>query len=336
MNALFHPRTPHPHSGMAGVSGFSMIEMMISITIGLMVIAALVGVLASNSRSSKTNDRTSELQSNGRYAMAHLGSELRHAGFNGYTPLSNPISSAAITITGAIPACGGGSAFVTNIRQGVWGANDNNPFAANCIPANYRTGDVLVIRRLADQATASAGGVANTAYLRSSYDQGRIFQFVDAATVPTVTGNASAENFELWQYVYYIGSDDNDANLPALRRVRLQTATDATPGSMLDEMVVSGIEQLQVQYGIFSPSAGASGVDVTQYFDADGISGSSVDPGTTGWDSVRVARIWLLARNAKAENGYVNTNTYTMGDLPYTVNDNFRRQLFTTVVQLRN
>lgn len=331
MNTHLHKHAPRPYSGISTTHGFSMIEMMISITIGLMILAALTGVLTSSSRNSKTNDRTSELQNNGRYAMDQLSRELRNAGDHAYTPLSNPIGSDAITITGILPVCGGSTAFVSNIRQGVWGANDNNPFAGNCIPANYRTGDVLVIRRTADQATASASGVANTDYMRSSYDQGRVFQFVNVAGVPTITGNANAGNFELWQYVYYIGSDDNDANIPALRRVRLQTATDSVPGSMVDEMVVSGIEQMQVQYGIFTASTG-----VTQYFNANGITGNSTDTGTTDWDNVNVVRIWLLARNTKIENGYSNTNSYVMGDQTYTVNDSFRRQLFTTVVQLRN
>jgi hypothetical protein len=44
----------------------------------------------------------------------------------------------------------------------------------------------------------------------------------------------------------------------------------------------------------------------------------------------------LLARTAKVENGYSNTTSYAMGDQTYTVNDGFRRQLFTAVVQLRN
>ena len=47
-------------------------------------------------------------------------------------------------------------------------------------------------------------------------------------------------------------------------------------------------------------------------------------------------RIWLLARNVTPEPGYQNTQTYAMGDQSYTVNDSFRRQMFTTVVQLRN
>ena len=44
---------------------------------------------------------------------------------------------------------------------------------------------------------------------------------------------------------------------------------------------------------------------------------------------------WLLARNTFIEPGYANTTTYSMGDVSYTVNDGYRRQLFTTTVQLR-
>jgi len=61
--------------------GFSLVEMMISIAIGLLIVAALIGVLTSNSRSSKTNDRSTELQSNGRYALDHLKRGIRQAGY---------------------------------------------------------------------------------------------------------------------------------------------------------------------------------------------------------------------------------------------------------------
>lgn len=48
-------------------------------------------------------------------------------------------------------------------------------------------------------------------------------------------------------------------------------------------------------------------------------------------------RIWLLARNTTPEPGYTNTTPYTLGDqAQFIPNDGFRRQLFTTVVQLRN
>jgi hypothetical protein len=66
------------------------------------------------------------------------------------------------------------------------------------------------------------------------------------------------------------------------------------------------------------------------------LNSSSSDATSNAWDGVNSVRIWLLARNTTAEPGYANTSTYVMGDQSYTVNDGFRRQLFATVVQLRN
>lgn len=304
-----------------GMAGFSLIEMMISIAIGLMIVAALVGVLVSNSRNTKTNDRTSELQSNGRYALDHLKRELRHAGYRGYTWGEPSTPTTAIAVTSECLAGGAAGSFVSNIRQGIWGANDSNPYSADCLAAApYLQGDVLVIRRVASQPSTAL--TANTFYFQSSYSLGEVFQ---GTTVPTTVTGTPLASFRLQEYVYYIGDDDNDATVPALRRVALQSN-----GAMTDEMVVSGIEQMQVQYGIADTALN------TQYFDASGIVGASTDTATTDWDDVNSVRIWLLARNASAETGYANTNSYAMGDQTYTVNDSFRRQLFTTVVQLRN
>ena len=306
------------NTGQGPEGGFSLVEMMVSITVGLMIVAALTGVLTSNSRSSKTNERTSELQSNGRYALDHLKRELRHAGYRGYTWAEPNPPTGAIIITNE---CGGaGSGFVRNLRQGIWGANDSNPFSGDCLGGGSLRGDVLVIRRVANQPATAL--TSNTLYFHSTYSNGEVFQGTVAPTGVTGTPIAS---FALQEYAYYIGSDDTDATVPALRRAALQS-----DGSFADEMVVSGIEHLQVQYGIATTDLN------TRYYNADSIVGASTDNNPNEWDSVNSVRIWLLARNAQAENGYANTGTYTMGDQAYTVNDSFRRQLFTTVVQLRN
>jgi len=308
------------------MSGFSMVEMMISITIGLMIVAALVGVLTSSSGSTKTNDRTAELQSNGRYALDHLKRELRQAGYRGYTPKAPESGSwTTPTITGE---CGTAGRFVKNIRQAVWGKNDSNPFAASCIPsASYLQGDVLVIRRADDTPTLAATAAASTLYLSSSYANLNVLQ---GSALPTavVTGT---EHFELHEYVYYISPFTNSATenplVPALYRVALQSN-----GTMTRELVVSGIEHMQFEYGMTNTDG------TTQYFTAANI-GATTDhsaTGATNWDKISSVRIWLLARNAKAETGYNNTQIYQLSAFPYQVDDNFRRQVFTTVVQLRN
>lgn len=317
-------------------SGFSIIEMMISITIGLVIIGALVGVLSSNVRSSKTNDRTSELKDNGRYALGQLKQELRHAGYRGYTPKAP--ESGGWTTPVIANECGVAGSFVKNIRQGVWGADNGNPFSGNCLSntnARYNTAinsDVLVIRRAHGTPTLAASAVASRIYLRSAYAGESLLQGSALALLPAIVG---AENAELHVYIYYIGSDDMDATVPALRRVVLTGVT------MMDEMVVSGIEQLQFEYGIIDIASAT-----TQYFSASNLPSSTASShsatGATGWDNVASVRVWLLARNARSEPGYANHTTYEMGDKTvangnaYTVNDSYRRQLFTTVVQLRN
>jgi type IV pilus assembly protein PilW len=333
MNAYTPIRTPYPKHFRAKMSGFSMVEMMISITIGLMIVAALVGVLTSSSGSTKTNDRTAELQSNGRYALDHLKRQLRHAGYRGYTPKA-PESGGwtTPTITGE---CGTAGSFVKNIRQAVWGANDSNPFTTNCIPSASRLqGDVLVVRRTDDSPTLAANAVAgtplaNTIFLRSSYAVASVLQ---GSALPGTVATGT-ENFALQEYVYYISpftiSATENPLVPALYRVALQP-----DGTMTPELVVSGIEQMQVEYGM----ANADGKGNTQYYTASNIGTADHSAtGATSWDKISSVRIWLLARNAKAETGYSNTETYNLSNLVYgPVNDNFRRQIFTTVVQLRN
>lgn len=312
-------------------AGFTLIEMMISITIGLGILAALVGVLAANSSNSRSNERTTELMSNGRYALNSMKQELRQAGFRGYTwaEPSPPAALGALT-NECLEAGATAGSFVSNLRQGIWGANNSNPFSTTCIPdASFADdNDVLVLRRVAPVAASSLS--SGTLYFSSSYQRGQIFR---GTTAPTFSGSPTPlANFPLNIYVYYISPFSNSATesplVPALYRVALQS-----DGSMARELVASGIEHLQVQYG----QLGTAVPLTTQYVDT--LTGSSSAASETAWDNVNTVRIWLLARNETAEPGYSNTNSYVMGDRTYNYGgapDNFRRQIFTTVVQLRN
>ena len=170
--------------------------------------------------------------------------------------------------------------------------------------------------------------VANALYFQSSYEVGQVFRRnVTPAVPPAFTGAPTPlASFAERIFVYYISpfTVAGEAQpVPALWRVALQAN-----GSMTRELVASGIERMQLQYGRFTTALD------TQYTDT--VTGTSVNAGSTEWDDVNSVRIWLLARNAVAEPGYVNTTTYAMGDQNITVNDNFRRQLFSSVVQLRN
>ncbi|MEP6789882.1 MAG: prepilin-type N-terminal cleavage/methylation domain-containing protein, partial [Ramlibacter sp.] len=209
MKNLLILRTGHMRSPARRSGGFTLIELMISVTMGLIIVAGLAGVLASTASSSKTNDRTSELQSNGRYALSSIKNELLQAGYRGYTwaEPNTPVVVGAVT-----GECGNGTGnFVTNIRQGVWGANDSNPFSANCISSTDKPssggvagaagGDILVVRRVdgtpVDDATAAAN--TNTLYFRSTFNAGEVFKGTS-----TVAALVPIANFKLLNYVYYV------------------------------------------------------------------------------------------------------------------------------------
>jgi type IV pilus assembly protein PilW len=327
--------------------GFTLVEMMIAITIGLAIIAALVGVLASSSGNSRTNDRTSELMTNGRYALDSMKQEVRQAGFRGYTWADPTAPGSLGTLSNECLETGApAGSFISNIRQGIWGANNRNPFSANCIPtASYATGnDILVVRRLAPVAATTLN--SNTVYFRSNYAAGQIFRGTGTAcpnlpasafgspfnTTPCINVRAAPptdlNDFAVHIFVYYISPFTDSATesplVPALFRVSLQS-----DGSMARELVATGIERMQVQYGLVTT------VPDTQYLDS--LSATSFDASDTTWPQVNSVRIWLLARSATPEPGYVNANSYVMGDQPaFVPSDGYRRQLFSTVIQHRN
>src|SRR5213082_3177291 len=63
--------------------GFSLVEMMIAMTIGLMITAGLVTVFANTSNSQAELRRTSQQIENGRYAMDVLSQDLQVTGYFG-------------------------------------------------------------------------------------------------------------------------------------------------------------------------------------------------------------------------------------------------------------
>lgn len=91
-------------------SGFSLVELMVAMTIGLLLLAALSYFLLGIKQAGRTTDDLSRMQENGRYAIDTLAASIRQAGYK-----DNP-DQAFTTIYGA-------AALATT--QGVGGASDS-------------------------------------------------------------------------------------------------------------------------------------------------------------------------------------------------------------------
>jgi type IV pilus assembly protein PilW len=98
-----------------------------------------------------------------------------------------------------------------------------------------------------------------------------------------------------------------------------------TNGALAAEEIAYGVDDFQVQYGLDT--------------DNDNSVDSFVDAAAAGdamWGQVIAARIWLLVRAECPETGFTNESTYTMAGVDHTPGDNYRRQLYTSTIRLRN
>ena len=75
-------------------TGFSLVELMVAMTIGLIIIVAVSALFLSNQRTSRTQQAHSVMQDNARVALDRLTYTIRHAGYAGYFGGENRSASA--------------------------------------------------------------------------------------------------------------------------------------------------------------------------------------------------------------------------------------------------
>lgn len=321
-------------------SGFSLIELMVAVSISLVLLVGLIQIFISSKRSYNIQDSIARMQENGRYAVELLSSNLRSAGYIGGNADVTTINS---TLGLATPD---GNCVSNNdgqwgrmIARGVFGINDAltgynciTPTASTPQNGQYLNGDVLTIRyttpvNLEPDEPISKRGYGRGYYLKSSPMDGQL-QLVNSTTADidsfflALTDNPVSYN-KVEAYTYYSGFQQADCNgnaTPVPTLYRLALSTNGTPQQ---QEMVRGVENLQVQYGIDDNDDGSP----DQYHNANTVA---------DWSQVKSVRLWLLIRDECQSGGYQNNNTYVMGDSDLPVDDNFRRHLYTTTVMLRN
>lgn len=165
--------------------GFSLIELMLAMTIGLLILTGLTTVFVNSSQSYAELRKTAEQIENGRYAVEFLTQDIRHAGFYGeFAAL--PAAPATLPDPCTAPTAGAVSDTVNNALafpvQGVAAADfttaasvPTNCAVSTLIPAANRVAgsDIIVVRRTDSSAlpitdTATATPVQNAVYLQTT------------------------------------------------------------------------------------------------------------------------------------------------------------------------
>lgn len=365
MNASAYP---HVFANRQTQRGLSLIELMISITIGLLILSAMTTLFVNQSKTRTELDKSNRMIDNGRYALEVLSESLRLAGFYGEMDpsslalpgaLPDPCSTNAVSMAGAL-------------RLHVQGydaadANEDVVPPPTCTLGTVKTGsDILVLRRASTatpllQATAPNDG---TTYLQVSSCQYDATPFgIGAApaaltlgqrniTTPAPLNNcvspggvatiaAPFAGLRPFKVETYFVSPDNNAGdgIPTLKRRELSSAGGAT--AFVTTPLVEGIEYLQVEYGIDDPAADTDG-DGTPGADGIADSYSTCSACTIGdWSNVVAVKLYLVTRNIEPTVGHNDSNkTYSLGQagnyIPSGSDTQYKRHAYTQVVRLVN
>lgn len=302
--------------------GFSLLELMVSLFIGLFVIGAIFTFFVSAKKANQITDRVANLQETGRYAIDIISRDARRAGYFGGNANLDDITGTT-GITAVSNTCNAaGNTWGTMLEQHIYGIDDANTGYTCISNAEYLRGDVLTVRFASPWETAPASN--NELYLLSSLFEGRVF----LGTAATNTNNTNITNpiqtsHVLVSRAYFIGNSDEScrgSNIPAL----FWKSLDA--GVPKSEQLLVGVEHLQFEYGIDNNNDGST----NQYLSANDVTTAN------GWNDIASIRLSVLVRDDCPDGSYTNSNTYTIGDITYKPADNFHRLLLQTTVALRN
>jgi type IV pilus assembly protein PilW len=323
-------------------AGFSLVELMISLTIGLMVLATLLVVFANASSARGELERNSRQIENGRYAVELLSDDLRVAGYYGEVNVADLAAPAELPDPCSIVATEWAAAMPIHIQ-----GYDGGAGSPACIPADIKAHtDILVVRRVKTCAAGVAGcepATAGKPYVQASQ--------CNTETTPYVIGRLGTTAFPLRRKdcttpaalreyrvdVYFISTNNRAGqNLPTLMRLEL------TGSTMAQIPLVDGIEEMNVEYGIDDDGDGqpdAYTADPTHYTYA----GCMMCTAVNNWSNVVTAKLHVLARSPEPSPGHIDTKSYSLGrdaaGNAITVgpmNDAYLRQVYTAMVRIVN
>ena len=309
--------------------GFSLIELMVGMAIGLFLIVGVFTAYSSGRQSQLLVDDQVAMLNDARFAFQVLSDDLRQAGLwgrtNDFDAASLLAGDAAVTQL-ATAVTGECAADWADYNVPVVAFNGLTPYALTCTtqytagPAVGLPSDVLEIRYTLGTAITDANLRADTIYVSSDVNQAAVFR---GTTPPSLSPAAVDLNFRLVANAYYIADWSNVAGdgIPSLHKVSLE------PGPVvLDQLLVAGVENLQVQYGVDTDGDGA----VNTYVNPDNALAADRD-------AIRSVQIWLVIRSQKNEPNLDTTSTaFIAGVTRAFPNDGWRRSVLSTVINLRN
>ncbi|HEU5137747.1 MAG TPA: PilW family protein [Steroidobacteraceae bacterium] len=334
--------------------GFSLVEIMVALTLSLILLAGVLAVMYSSKVTYMENERVGRLQENGRAALEMILRDLRGAGFPGCAQPIEGLFEMTNTLSDAttVPWNLTESTYGFEGSAGTWtptldaalfpdATAGNDIIVVRTIPIGAPSMRVSTIVNPTDDIEVSRGAdevlEEGTPAIISDCANASVFVVNgfapdgETATISRSTGGGPPANTTedlgatfapgarvspITSIAYYVAPNAAGTG-PALWRV----VSDGAP-----QELIPGVEALEVRYGVDTDTE--PDVTVDEYVDADEV---------TDWSRVISVTLALLVRSAEENAKIVDERVYELLETdvgPF--DDRFQRSLFTTTVTLRN
>lgn len=291
--------------GRLAQGGFTLIEMMVALAIGLAVIGALIGAWVASFQSGRHSDAMVQITEDATLALNVMRQQVAQAGFS----QPHGVGDGGNLVLHAFPAVSGceGANFV-DLQAGIVGPT-------NCRPTDpdQATPDAIEVAYEGSVLAASASnGILGGAGARQPLDcVGNSF--------PRTHDDATGDDYWLNDSKFYVA----DGSLWC-----------HGPGNAAGAAVVQNVETLQVTYGMAAAPAGSPGSGQVVYYDI------APHPGSPLWANVLSVNLCVQVRSATKV--LDKQQSPTLGgwvdcrNVRRTSTDGYLRRTFSTTVVLQN
>ncbi len=349
--------------------GFTLVELMVAVTIGLIILAAVAQLFATSRATFGLEESMARVQENGRFAMEFLARDIRMAGYAGCsrnlsgTQVGNIVDLTTVAADAAVTFNPDGiQAFKytgTSDTLGDWTpALPGDYFAdGDVVPGT----DVIIIQQASELNTHLTGNptprndniqILGTTAIAGTLAAGDILMVSDCKAADTFkattvspsggivtiahssSGNIGTPSFLTHPY-------GNEAELMKLVSrayyIGNGSSTDANgpiPALFRKELVNGGSVQAQELVEGVQTMRLRYGEDT----DGDGVANIYRNTPTAvgNWRNVVSVRIGILARTLNRVDQTNDTNTYDVAGTSLSFSDQLRRRAFNSTIQVRN
>lgn len=348
--------------------GFTLVELLVGITISVIVSAAALTALTGSSKAARVNDRTAQTQQNARIVMELLSHDIKMAGYG----MSGPVGNCGTAIVPADSNVGGadtGPDSVSLVIPTIIAALASGliaPFGTGTNPVAIDSASGFGIN-----SVISVGGVTSGTVSGVSGNNLTLTSTVGAPAVfPTGT---PVYLLQCVTYQVMVAGGTNTAaicgaNVPCLARgisaplLGGRIDCNGIGGATACVAIGDGIEDVQLAYGCDGCNIGVNGGIPDLVIDDQGVFNNTFDSSDfvsdSVWttapmtpDTIRLVLVNILARETRSEGFGDGNATMVNTDGPIIVQDHnpsadpgyvattyrqFRRRLLTRTVEVRN